>query len=356
MAETRWSLAVGTLDMNNDGFTDLYVANDFGRDDCYLNINGKRLVRQQGYFYGDIGLDTYKGMNASVGDLDRNGKEDIYVSNVHHAMQAEGSLLWMNHTTDGAQLVDFTESATRKNLLNPNRFGWGAAFADLNLDGWLDVAQANGMVDDEWDKKYPKRMDYWYLQAQIARTSPEIHSYADNWADIRGACIYENEPDGIFINQHGDSFIDVAQTVGFTHKRNTRGIAAVDLDNDGDADLVVTDQYGAPLIYENQINNQSWVGLLLEGNGATCSRDAVGTKVWVSYQEYGKTAQQYREVRLANGFSAQGDKRLVFGLGKSSPGQHSVSVRIRWYDGREQELKNLPINQYHTIKQAAPHV
>ena len=351
LTATRWSLSVGTLDLNGDGFTDLYVANDFGRDDCYLNIGGKRLERQQGNFYGDIGLDTYKGMNASAGDLDRNGKEDLYVSNVHHAMQAEGSLLWLNHTSKGAKKVALRESATRLNLLNPNRFGWGAAFADLNLDGWLDVVQANGMVGDAWDKRYPKRMDYWYLQAQIARTGPEIHSYADNWADIRGASIYENESDGIFINQRGENFIDVAVNTGFIHKRNTRGVAAVDLDNDGDPDLVVTDQFGEPLVYENKMSGQAWVGLQLKGNGVSCSRDAVGTKVWVSYEEDGKKATQYREVHLANGFAAQGDRRLLFGLGKSRPALRAMSVRIQWHDGTWQELGKAPINRYHRIEQ-----
>ena len=71
LKETRWSLAVATLDMNNDGYTDIFIANDFGKDDWYLNEHGKSLVRQQGTFFGDIGLDTYKGMNASAGDPGR---------------------------------------------------------------------------------------------------------------------------------------------------------------------------------------------------------------------------------------------------------------------------------------------
>ena len=134
LTETRWSLAVGTSDMNNDGYTDIFIANDFGRDDWYLNKNGHYFERQNGKFYGEIGLDTYKGMNASVGDLDGNGKEDIYVSNVHHAMQAEGSLLWMNKTTDRAEKITFNEGAQKHNLLNTNRFGWVAAMGYLDLN------------------------------------------------------------------------------------------------------------------------------------------------------------------------------------------------------------------------------
>jgi len=185
--------------------------------------------------------------------MDGDGREDIYVSNVHHAMQAEGSLLWLNKTDSAAPGVNLKENASRMNMLNINRFGWGAAVVDLNLDGFPDIVQANGMVGDDWDKLYEKRSDYWYFQAQIARTGPEIHSYADKWADLRGRCIYENEADGIFLNANGNYFLDVSQQIGFTHRANTRGVAAVDLDNDGDADLVVTDQFGAPKVYKNKL-------------------------------------------------------------------------------------------------------
>lgn len=349
LKETRWSLSIGTADFNNDGFTDIYIANDFGRDDCYLNKNGKTFEHQQGKYYGDLGLDTYKGMNTSIMDLDRNGKEDVYVSNVHHAMQAEGSLLWMNETPDKADKLDFKEQATVRNLLNPNRFGWGAAMADLNLDGYPDVIQANGMTGDEWDKKYPKRVDYWYYQAQIARTGPEIHSYADKWADIRGCSIYDNEKDGIFLSNGGKNFFDVADKVGFTHQNNTRGMIAADFDNDGDADILVTDQYGAPKLYENTIKNGQWCGISLVGNGRTTSVDAVGTKVWLSYDVDGKTETQYREMRLANGFMAMGDTRMLFGLGSKKVS--NIKVSVLWHDGTKAFFDNLKMNEYRVLKE-----
>ncbi|HEY2922567.1 MAG TPA: FG-GAP-like repeat-containing protein, partial [Candidatus Binatia bacterium] len=79
MSETHWSLAVAAGDLNNDGWPDLYVANDFGPDDLYLNEGGKRFRRIQGRIFGSVGRDTYKGMNVSMGDIDRNGYLDIYV-------------------------------------------------------------------------------------------------------------------------------------------------------------------------------------------------------------------------------------------------------------------------------------
>jgi enediyne biosynthesis protein E4 len=350
LKETRWSLAVGTMDMNNDGYTDLFIANDFGRDDWYLNDSGKRFVRQQGSFYGDIGLDTYKGMNASIGDIDGNGKEDVYISNVHHEMQAEGSLLWMNYTNDRATTIDFKEGAQRYNLLNANRFGWGAAIGDLDLNGWPDVIQANGMVDDIWDKKWEQPQDFWYYQAQIARTGPEIHSYADNWADIRGCYIYPNEEDRISLNLGEGMFRDATSALGFTHRANTRGVALADFDNDGDLDILVTNQFGDPFLYKNEVTGKKWIGIVPEGNGKNTNRDAVGSKVILRYTKMGKPYTQMREVRLANGFLAMGDNRVLFGL-EDGEGISDISLEIHWHNGDRQVLDQLTINRYHKITQ-----
>lgn len=346
LKETRWSLAVGTADINDDGFTDMVIANDFGRDDWYLNNAGKGFLRQEGNFYGDIGLDTYKGMNVSFGDLDGNHKEDVYISNVHHEMQAEGSLLWMNFTEAGKLSLNFKEQAQRFNLLNTNRFGWGAAIGDLNLDGWMDLVQVNGMVDDSWDKQWEEPHNFWYYQAQIARTGPEIHSYADKWADIRGCYIYPNEPDRVSINDKGKGFIDVAKTVGVDHLANTRGVALADFDNDGDLDLVITNQFGEPFLYKNKIQQRQWLGLELIGDGIHTNKDAVGTKVWLSYRLNGKDITQYREQRLVNGFLAMSDNRMLFGLGHENDEISGIEVRVKWHNGEEEKFNLADLNQY----------
>ena len=101
----RWTMAVATGDLNDDGFADLYIANDFGPDELYINEQGKRFLPVKGSFAGSVGRDTYKGMNATFGDLDDNGRPDIHVSNVHEKLQAEGSLLWMNYSVDRKSVV-----------------------------------------------------------------------------------------------------------------------------------------------------------------------------------------------------------------------------------------------------------
>lgn len=340
--KTRWTLDIATGDFNHDGLTDLFLANDFGPDELLINVDGKSFKSVAGKFANHIGRDTYKGMNASAADLSGNGHLDIYVSNVHHPLQAEGSQLWINQgdfAKSGFQ--SFKDSAFGKNILNENRFGWGAAVGDINLDGRLDIIQANGMVDDSYDKKYESCPDYWYWNGQIALTHPDVHGYADKWADIRGRCIFPNEQDRVYLN-HGSHFVDVADQVGLRAKGNSRGVALVDLNNEGHLDVIITDQFNAVSIYKNNLSKKHWLGLLLKGNGKTCTKDALGTIVTVG--------RQYREVQAKNGFSAQSDPRLLFGLGDIDSKQQ-ITVSIDWCGNQDMVTYALSPNQYHTIHQ-----
>ena len=347
LAGTRWTLDIGTGDLNNDGWTDLYLANDFGPDDLYLNRQGKVFQNIKGKLRGSLGRDSYKGMNASLGDVDGNGDLDIYVSNVHEPLQAEGSMLWLNNGKADTQTVQaFHDAATQRNTLNPRRFGWGGAIGDMDRDGRLDILQANGMVDDSYDKTSDSCDDYWYWNAKVALTGPDIHGYADSWADLRGRCIFPREQNRVMLNQ-GRYFADVASNVGWQNKDNARGIALVDLDNDGDLDVLMTHQFAPVSIFRNDAQEKSWLGLKLEGDGLRCNQDAIGTRVEISYSHQGKDIQQIREVVASNGLSAQGDQRLLFGLDDY---QGSVRIKIRWCGLTEQVLELL-LGQYHYIQQ-----
>lgn len=347
----RWTIDIGTGDFDNDGDTDLYLANDFGPDDLFLNDNG-HFTRSAGRLTGQLGNDTYKGMNVSVADIDNNGSLDIYVSNVHEPLQAEGSLLWMNNgTVASSGWRGFSDKATAKNALNERRFGWGATIGDLNLDGRLDLLQANGMVGDEYDNLYEGCPDYWYWNDQIALTGPNVHGYADKWADLQGRCIFPNEPDRLLINQ-GQYFVDVAADAGWDDQSSSRGIATADFDNDGDLDTIVTRQFMEAALYENVGSHKhNWLGLEMAGNGISCNSDAVGSKVVVTAQptESNDSAPlvQMRERHASNGFSSQNDGRLLFGLGnRTGP----VSVSINWC-GHANTTYTLKTNQYHVLQQ-----
>ncbi len=356
MPETRWSMAIGTADFNGDGWTDLYIANDFGADDLYLNKDGKTFKNIKGRFFGTIGKDTYKGMNATIADFDGNGIQDVYISNVHQPLQAEGSLLWtFSQGKDGQNFVpEITESATRLGALNENRFGWGAAAVDFNNDGYQDIAQANGMVDDIYDgvtrAENEKCPDYWYINEKLARSPPEIHRYIDKWGDIRGKCIHGFEKNRLYLNRGPKTkpqFVDVADQVGMNQVGNWRGMAAADFNNDGQMDLIASSLFRNPLFFKNKgAFHHSWIGLDLVSLNEACNREALGTKVEVLFQS-GKEAKRIVKEKVAvNGFSAQGDPRLHFGLGKKAQLREVV---VHWCGDQKKSYKNLGLNSYHKL-------
>jgi Na+-translocating ferredoxin:NAD+ oxidoreductase RnfD subunit len=344
----RWTIAIGAADLDDDGWTDLYLANDFGPDQLYLNRRGKSFEEIRGSLVGELGRDTYKGMNASIADFDGNGNPDIYVSNVHHVLQPEGSLLWLNDGTlgsNGAKAMD--DQAVALNVLNEHRFGWGAAAGDLDRDGRVDILQANGMVDDSYDDEYEDCPDFWYWNDKIALAPPDVHGYADRWADLRGRCIFPDELDRVYLNR-GGHFADVAAKVGWDEGSNSRGIALADFDNDGDLDALVTHQFDPASLYRNDSTPRSWLGLEFVGNSTHCNRDAAGTRVWLNFPAASGLPGQYREVASANGFSAQGDRRVLFGLGDYDG---PVSVDVQWCGMERQTFTELGINRYHRIAQ-----
>lgn len=346
--DTYWTLAFGASDFNQDGYLDLYVSNDFGPDEFYLNKAGKGFQIIKGKVFGDIGLDTYKGMNTTIGDFDGNGRQDIHISNVHHAMQAEGSMMWMNYGVDKKGVPILKDQATQMGILNEQRFGWGATAADFNNDGMLDMAQANGMVDDLVDKKYETCRDYWYVNEKIARSAPHIHKMANKWGDIRGYCIYGKELNRLYLNRgnkKGQRFIDIAELAGMNKKTNSRGVAATDFNNDGHIDLLFTHQFHSPTFYHNQpLKKGNWIAFELKGNGQTCNRDAINTRVVLTAGDQ----KQLREVFSVNGFSAQSDRRIHFGVADY---RGKVSLEVDWC-GKGKDIYHFDkLNQYYNIEQ-----
>lgn len=356
LSGNRWTIDIGTGDLDNDGDTDLYLANDFGPDELFVNNSG-HFSRSKGRFSGEVGADTYKGMNASIADFDNNGALDVYVSNVHEPLQAEGSLLWMN---DGSMASSgwraLRDQASSKNALNERRFGWGATAADLNLDGRQDLLQANGMVGDKYDNLYEGCPDYWYWNDQIALTGPDVHGYADQWADLRGRCIFPDEPDRVMLNE-GRYFVDVAAAVGWLNHDSSRGIATADFDNDGDPDVIVTHQFSAAAVYKNDANhNHHWIGFDLVGDGHSCNTDAIGSRVTITPVktddhaiDSGDWTQQIREVVASNGFSSQNDSRVLFGLGEYS---RKINVQVSWCGQTRRDYQFSP-DRYHRLQQSA---
>ena len=342
MPDTRWSLAVATVDFDHDGWTDLYVANDFGPDDVYMNRGGRSFARVPGRLFGDVGKDTYKGMNASAADFDRNGYLDVYVSNVHHALQAEGSMLWM--VRPSASGVSFADEAQRRGALNERRFAWGAAAGDLDLDGWVDLVQANGMLDDRLDPLLPDgaNKDYWYVNHKLMQSGPEIHTYADMWGDIRGRTLYPNEARRALRNRGDGVFEDVAPFLGLADPDNSRGVLLSDLDDDGDLDVLVTNQHGPVSLYRSDLRQTRDVHFVaVKLRGTTSNRDGIGARVVVTHG----AVVQVDEAQVMGGFSAQKDARLRFGLAAYAG---DVDVVVHWPSGVVQRAR-LAADRVHVV-------
>jgi len=340
--DTRWTLDIGTGDLNNDGWADLYYSNTAGPDRLYINKKGQGFAAVKGHLKDQVGQDTYRGMNASLADFDQNGFQDIYVSNMHKPELPEGSLLWMNDGRVSEHAAGaFRDMAFQRRVFNGNRFGWGAAVGDIDLDGDVDILQAAGWLDHRYDKTAGKCQDYVYKLFQIESAPEETHGYADNWPDMRGGCIYAEDSKRIFLNHKG-YFDDQTMELGWNMPDNSRGIALADFDNDGDKDVIVTRMTAPVSVYKNDIKgHKNWIGLRLTGNGQSCNHDAVGSRISVPYQ--GRELVKY--ITVSNGLSAQSDARVVFPVEES---QEMVDVTVTWC-GKKRKTYHFKAEKYHDL-------
>jgi hypothetical protein len=192
------------------------------------------------------------------------------------------------------------------------------------------------MVDDAIDRKFDKPRDYWYANARLARTGPEIHAYADQWADLRGYSIWGNQRTRVLLN-HGGYFKDAATTAGLGKLGNARGAALADFDNDGDLDLIQTHQFASASYFENVGEPKNdWISIGLSGNGTTTSRDAIGARVRI-----GESTQWLTNI---SGFAAQQGHRLHFAT------RENTEIEVLWPDGGTSTHSAAP-NQHLQIRQ-----
>ncbi len=308
------ALGVVTADLDGDGWLDVYVANDRTPNHFWRN-RGDGTFEEVGMLAG-CAVNAEGKAEASMGvdadDFDADGDLDLFMTH----LRGETNTLYAN---DGKGF--FEDRSTFSGLADPSRprTGFGTAWFDYDNDGWLDLFAANGAVQILEDQR------------------------------LAGEPLPLREPNQLFRNTGGRTFEDVSARAGacFAVSEVSRAAAFGDLDNDGDADIVVANNAGPLRVLRNEIGQRrSWIGLrLVEGSPP---RDAFGTRVALKLRS-GRTL--WRWVRTAASYAAASDPRILFGLGEADDAVEAVVAY--WPDGGVETWPALEPGRYHLLRRGS---
>ncbi|HEY1484361.1 MAG TPA: CRTAC1 family protein [Candidatus Acidoferrum sp.] len=287
------SLGVAMLDYDQDGWPDLLVANDTQPNKLYRNQrNGKfkDVAVEAGLAFSNEGK-ARAGMGVDVADFDNSGKSGIVITNFDNEM--------IGLYRAGTKGYDDIAMQTGLGNASRNTLGFGCVFFDADLDGLLDIAIANGHIDE-------------------------------TVRNIRGNVGYAQPPQ-LFQNLGKGKFRDVAAEVGggFDQPKVGRGLAVGDFDRDGDLDLLLTTNHGPAYLYRNdKVNSNRSIRFRLVGTKS--NRDAIGATVRI----FNQGQVQTRIVRSGSSYLSQSELPVTFGVGKED---QIDRVAIDWPSGANQE-------------------
>jgi hypothetical protein len=302
-------LGVAFADFDNDGWTDVFVANDSVRQSLYRNkADGsfEDIAVMSGAAYDEDGR-TFAGMGIDCADFDNDGYVDVFIttlSNEKYALYRNNGDLSFNYATNTSGIGQIT-------LLYS---GWGTRFVDVDNDGLRDLFVAQSHVLDTVEKStaYLK-----YKQPLLLMTNT------------------------------GKGFVNVSATAGaaFNAPIAARGAAFGDLNNDGRLDAVVAVLDDAPVILRNMGTPHHWLGITLSGTKS--NRSGIGARVTVTNASGQK---QICDVSTAGSYLSTNDPRIVFGLGNAKAVR---SVEVRWPSGLVQSIANPGVDRYISITEPA---
>jgi enediyne biosynthesis protein E4 len=291
------SLGVAMLDCDQDGWPDLLVANDTQPNKLYRNLrNGKfkDIAVEAGLAFSVEGK-ARAGMGVDVADYENSGKPGIVITNFDNEMIG----LYRN----SGKGYDDVAMQAGLGTASRNTLGFGCVFFDADLDGMLDIAVANGHIDET------------------------VRNIRGNVGYAQAAQLFQNLGRG--------EFRDVAAAVGggFEKPKVGRGLAVGDFDRDGDLDVLLTTNNGGAYLYRNDVGNSNR-SIRFRLVGTKSNRDAIGAKVRITTQGQ----EQRRMVRSGSSYLSQSELPVTFGVGKE---ERIERVDVEWPSGRTEEYKEL---------------
>ena len=306
--DSYYGLGVVWGDYNNDGWPDLYVANDSTPNVLFLNRQNGTFSEEgvaAGVAFSADGREQ-AGMGVDSGDYNNDGWLDLYVTNFSHDYNR------LNLNLRNGFFEDVS-AATGHAQTSFSYLGWGTGFMDFNNDGWLDIFVANGHV---------------YPQVDQSDTGTR----------------YRQRPQ-LFLNQTGKRFAEIGGAAGLRAEGLGRGVAFGDYDNDGDIDILINNQDGPPTLLRNDNGTRNhWVQLQLIGDGK--NRNAIGARVEIQSAQ----GTQIREVKSGSSYLSQNDLRVHFGLGVHP---EIGAVGVRWPDGKQERFTGVKADRFWVLKKGS---
>ena len=307
------ALGAAAADYDDDGWIDLFVANDQQENQLWTNLGGggfRNLALLRGVALGAAG-DAKADMGVDAGDFDNDGDEDLFITE----LAGQGSTLYVN---GGDGLFEDLSAAYGIRAASLPYTGFGAGWIDVDNDGWLDVVAVNGSVTQRLEALGP-----------------------DNPFPL-------DQRNQVFRNLAGQRFEDVTDRAGapFARSAVSRGAAFGDVDNDGDTDVLVANAAGRVELLINQAGHRrAWIGLRLVGGG-DAPRDQLGARVEVAGSD-GVTRR--RRARADGSYASAHDPRVLIGLGDEEA--ETLAVQVTWPDGRTETWDAAPVGRYSTLAQ-----
>ena len=356
--EDGYGLGVSVSDFNNDGWPDIYVANDFiSNDELWLN-------NQNGSFTNCIGKaiqhQSYSSMGSDVADINNDALPDILTLDMlpEYNERKKTSFSFMNYERYESERAMGYEPEFMRNMLqlnNGNRmlgdtsipffseigqlagiqatdWSWSVLLADFNNDGWKDIHVTNGIGRDFINADFLEFSNNIFNSTRIREEQEK--AIRKKLASLK----HVNLPNYLYTNNHDLTFTDDSENGGVNEPSMSNGAAYADLDNDGDLDLVVNNISREAFVFINNTNQKNkpvaahYLSLQLKGD--SLNQHGFGSKVLV----YNNGKAQMQEQNPVRGYFSSVDQQLIFGLGKN---EQVDSLLVVWPDGKNQLLKNI---------------